>query len=219
MKLCRTQQGVLQQAPAQAIVEFALAATLIFFLLAAAIDLGLIFFTMQALRTAAQEGATFGSYPVVVYRDGGGPDVYPPNQTAGMTINRIDLYYPEIMRRVYNSGGTAGSRGFANLHDLNNNGRDDVSVDNLFSDYTSANAYIRIENLKNLSGPPQPGTSYQACGGNSPGSEFQNGGQGCWIRVTVTYDYRFLFPLAPAFGNTVKLRAYHLMPVRSPFYT
>ena len=41
----------------QALVEFALAATLIFFLLAAAVDLGLIFFTIQGLHNAAQDGA------------------------------------------------------------------------------------------------------------------------------------------------------------------
>lgn len=34
----------------QALVEFTLAATLIFTLLSAAVDLGLIFFTMQTLR-------------------------------------------------------------------------------------------------------------------------------------------------------------------------
>ena len=35
----------------QALVEFALAATLIFFLLAAAVDLGLIFFSLRAYTT------------------------------------------------------------------------------------------------------------------------------------------------------------------------
>ena len=45
----------------QALVEFALAATLIFFLLAAAVDLGLIFFSLQGIHNAAQEGAAYGS--------------------------------------------------------------------------------------------------------------------------------------------------------------
>src|SRR6266496_5490681 len=45
----------------QALVEFALAATLIFFLLAAAVDLGFMFFAVQGLHNAAQEGGTYGS--------------------------------------------------------------------------------------------------------------------------------------------------------------
>lgn len=208
------------RAPAQAIVEFALASTLIFFLLAAAVDLGLIYFTMQGLRTAAQEGATFGSYPVPVYRSGGN-DVYAPANPSGLTFNRIDLHYPEIVNRVYGSGGNRNS-GFANLHDLNNNGQDDMA-ENLHpttaSGASAADAWIRIENLFSNSGPPPAGQSPRACRGNVRGVELQNGGRNCYIRVTVSYNYRFLFPLAPAFGDTVRLSASHLMPVRSPFFT
>lgn len=45
----------------QALVEFVLMATLIFFILAAAVDIGLIFFNLQGLNNAAQEGAQWGS--------------------------------------------------------------------------------------------------------------------------------------------------------------
>lgn len=217
MRRCTPARRTLRQAPAQAIVEFALAATLIFTLLAAAVDLGLIFFTLQGLRTAAQEGATYGSYPVVVYKNNG-VDVYPPNQTSSMAIDRIDFNYPEIVNRVYGSSGEGSGGGFANLRDLNGNGQDDL-VENLHQDNTSANAFIRIENLKSTTGPPTQSGTYTACSGTTRGRDLQNGGVGCWLRVTVSYEYRFFFPLAPAFGNTVRLRAYHLMPVRSPFYT
>src|SRR6185369_12055589 len=50
----------------QALVEFALFATLLFFMLAAAVDVGLMFFSYQAMASAAQEGANFGSmWPMI----------------------------------------------------------------------------------------------------------------------------------------------------------
>jgi Flp pilus assembly protein TadG len=54
----------------QSLVEFALAATLMIFLLLATIDFGLAFFSWIALRDAAQEGATYGSlHPPLVAAD------------------------------------------------------------------------------------------------------------------------------------------------------
>ncbi|MFV9503188.1 MAG: TadE family protein [Oscillochloridaceae bacterium umkhey_bin13] len=206
-----------RRAPAQALVEFALASTLIFFLLAAAVDLGLIYFTLQGLSAAAQEGATFGSYPVSVYTSGG-RDVFNPSNPAGMTFKKIDLNYPEIINRVYSSGGTGRPSGFANFRDLNNNGQDDLT-ENLHSDYSTANAWIRIESLYSRSGVPQPGQTVPPCPGDRRGLGMQDGGRDCYIRVTVSYNYRFLFPLVPAFANTVRLRSSQIMPVRSTFYT
>jgi TadE-like protein len=189
-----------RQAPAQAIVEFALAATLIFFLLAAVVDLGLIYFTMQALRVAAQEGATYGSYP------------------KSRTVNdELEVYLDaqNIVLRVYGAAGDQPG-GFANLRDLNGNGLDDLNVDRLHDNMmTDPNAYIYVENLRGF----DPNSLAPACRGDVGGVEFQNGGNGCWIRVTVRYDYRFNFPFAPAFAETVRLQASHLMPIRSSFYT
>jgi Flp pilus assembly protein TadG len=45
----------------QAIVEFALSVTLIFFMLSAAVDLGLAFFAYQGIVSAAQEGVSYGA--------------------------------------------------------------------------------------------------------------------------------------------------------------
>lgn len=189
------------RARAQAIVEFALAATLIFFLLAAVVDLGLIYFTMQALRVAAQEGATYGSYPKA--------------EMNGNVLVRVNLDYPQIVRRVYGAAGDQGG-GYANLRDLNNNGLDDLNAENLHDNMaTDPNAYIYVENLKGFN----PNNLNPACRGDLRGVDLQNGGYGCWIRVTVRYEYKFLFPFAPAFANTVQLRASHLMPIRSSFYT
>lgn len=193
------------RAQAQALVEFSLAATLIFFLLAAVVDLGLIYFTMQALRVAAQEGGNYGSYTKARVDNGAISEVY------------IDSV--EITRRVYGSGGDRGS-GFANLHDLNANGVDDLA-ENLYGNASNPDGYIYVENLKGV----DPNNLAPSCSGSTPGVELQNGGLNmtnaiyCWIRVTVRYEYRFLFPLAPAFGGRVRLQVAHLMPIRSNYFT
>jgi hypothetical protein len=189
----------------QALVEFALAATLIFFLVAAAVDLGLIFFTLQGMRTSAQEGAAFGSYPVAV-------------MNADGSLNRVDLAYTQIAQRVRLANGNAGG-GFANMLDLDNNGvADDAQGGTIISPQNSA-SYIFVElrggtNANNLTG---------TCPTSIAGQGMQRGGRyaggSCWIRVTVRYDYRFLFPLAPAFGDMVQLQVVQIMPIRSSFYT
>ena len=46
----------------QSMVELALTITFLMILLAGTIDLGRAFFTWQALRDAAQEGASYGSF-------------------------------------------------------------------------------------------------------------------------------------------------------------
>lgn len=51
----------IQRATGQALVEFALAGVIIFLLFSAAVDLGMIFYTLQGLNNAAQEGAFYGS--------------------------------------------------------------------------------------------------------------------------------------------------------------
>src|SRR3712207_6280994 len=92
----------------QALVEFALAATLIFFLLAAAVDLGLMYFTLQGLHNGAQEGAMYGSRWVA----------------SDLTLDE-----DAIRSRARLEAGTQGI-GFANLLDLNNDGVLDVNLNN-----------------------------------------------------------------------------------------
>src|SRR5215212_441157 len=89
----------------QALVEFALAATLIFFLLAAAVDLGLMFFAIQGLHNAAQEGGTYGSRWLT---------------GQGFGVRTLDVN--SIRDRVRHESGSSGGIGFVNLLDLNNNG-------------------------------------------------------------------------------------------------
>ncbi|WP_129628180.1 TadE/TadG family type IV pilus assembly protein [Candidatus Oscillochloris fontis] len=184
----------------QALVEFALAATLIFTLLAAAVDLGLIFFTMQSLRTAAQEGANFGSYPRIVTNNDG-------------AITEVRLDYDNIVNRVRASAGDP-STGFVDMYDLNNNNNDDESDSGVLN-YNNSNAFIYIENPRfangNLSNTPT------ACPTTTPHQGMRNAGQYCYVRVTVSYNYRFFFPLAPVFSDTIRLRATHMMQIRSTF--
>ena len=100
----------------QALVEFALASTLIFFMLAAAVDLGLIFFTLQGLHNAAQEGATYGSRWLV-------------NQNPSDPTSVEVLDFNGIRDRARHEAGTQGGIGFVNLLDLNSNGTPDVNPD------------------------------------------------------------------------------------------
>ncbi|NTV63047.1 MAG: pilus assembly protein [Oscillochloris sp.] len=187
----------------QALVEFALAATLIFTLLSAAVDLGLIFFTMQQLRAAAQEGATFGSYP----------QIYPENATSGEAVQRVDLNYSEIINRVRHSSGDKS--GFANLLDLDNDGTDDGSQGSVLN-YTSSSAYIYIQNLRyNNDDLTQAPTG--SCATTTARYQMRKAGEFCYVRVTVSYEYRFLFPLAPVFKDTIKLSASYMVHVRSSF--
>ncbi|MFQ3663211.1 MAG: TadE family protein [Chloroflexaceae bacterium] len=195
------------RARGQALVELVLASTVLFFLLAAAVDLGLIFFTLQGLRVAAQEGASFGSYPVQVMQNG--------------QLQRVDLNYAEIVRRVRGAGGPQ-STGFANLRDLDNNGVwDEFETGRaVHTDWTNSNAYIQIELLRSA-GAPQPPyrrtTTPIPCRTDLRGVDMQAGGQNCWIVVTVRTDYQFIFPLAPVFGNSVRLQVASVMPIRSSY--
>ncbi|HMO59872.1 MAG TPA: pilus assembly protein [Roseiflexaceae bacterium] len=102
---------------AQAMVEFALTATLIFFLLAAAVDLGLIFMNMQSLNNAAQEGGQFGSRWLDVQTDG---------------VAQLD--YNQIIMRVRGESGSRGGIGFVNMHDLNNDGIPDAMLSDANAD-------------------------------------------------------------------------------------
>jgi Flp pilus assembly protein TadG len=185
----------------QAIVEFALSATVIFLLLSAAVDLGLIFFTMQALRAAAQEGATYGSYPLVVTNSSG-------------QVTEVRLNYREIFNRIRTAGGSRPT-GVANLLDLNGDGIDDANQSAVFnaSNPTNPNGFVIIENPKG----PNPANLSGTCSTTTPRTDMRNAGQNCWIRVTIRYRYRLFFPFAPAFGQEIILRVTHTMPIRSQF--
>lgn len=192
----------------QALVEFALAATLIFFLLAAAVDLGFMFFAVQGLHNAAQEGGTYGSRWLL------------SNATTGARTLDVNA----IRDNVRHESGARGGIGFVNLLDLNNDGIVDVNPDSPIATCTPAkcqvnpatgnyvvNDYIQVSmiNDTNLNGDPlDDGTApnYPAC--------VNANDQSCFINVIVAFDYRLVFPLSPTFTRQRTLRSSFTMRLR-----
>lgn len=191
----------------QALVEFALAATLIFFMLAAAVDLGLIFFTLQSLHNAAEEGANYGSR-WLVKQD--------PNDSQSPLV----LDAAGIRDRVRHEAGTAGGIGFVNLLDLNSNGTADVSPDttngsketNAATGNPVINDYIQITALSDTNSDGDPLPENTTC------PSVTDARYRCYIQVIVSADYNLVFPLAPAFGSKIHLSSSYLLPLRSGFY-
>jgi Flp pilus assembly protein TadG len=178
----------------QALVEFALAATLIFFLLAAAVDVGLIFFTLQGMHNAAQEGASYGSRWAVQFD----------------ASNNIVLNTNEIIDRVRGESGAKGGNGFINLYDLDANGVDDRTQNG----YAEPN--ITTEFLLDPTDDGDPvrdvatgAAENQLC--TDPSTTTKT----CYIRVTVRSVHKMLFPFAPAFAKNVPLKSAFIMPLRS----
>ncbi|NJN67823.1 MAG: pilus assembly protein, partial [Chloroflexaceae bacterium] len=197
----------------QALVEFTFAAVLIFFLLAAAIDLGMIFFTMQSLHSAAQEGALFGSmmfYDDVNDEDGDGilkrDPYYNPSIVGGVPVSQTDAlehdpplwyfyegYYQGIRERTVYEAGHEGGSGFSNLHDLNHDGRRDTWEE------IRDNGWVNISIFRHL-----PGGGTEPCGDPYVDNE-------CKIRVTVRSRYQLFFPLAPAFTDEIWLQSSYVV--------
>jgi len=179
----------------QALVEFALTATLIFFLLAATVDLGLIFFTIQGLHNAAQEGATYGSRWLKFDANG---------------VANLD--YATIRDHVRHEAGDRGS-GFANLLDLNNNGIDDLAEDGANIGAATGTSlfptYIKIESLLDVNRNGDP------LDDNTPCPNVANKILGCFLHIQVSSDYNLLFPFAPAFANQQHLTSSYVIPMRS----
>lgn len=195
----------------QALVEFALAATLIFFLLAAAVDLGLIFFSIQGLHNAAQEGAAYGSRWLI-----------------GTNPRTLDLN--AIRERVRKESGSKGGIGFVNLLDLNNDGIHDVGPDdnavvgaggttyqNMPDGTRVIDNFIQIQLLAdtNTNGDPmddlvngQPTVCVNPAASTVP----------CFIRVTVNLNYNLVFPLSPSFlARTVPLHSSYIVRLRDSY--
>jgi len=178
----------------QALVEFALAATLIFFLLAAAVDVGLIFFALQGMHNAAQEGATYGSRWAV--------DIDASNNVV---INKNG-----IIDRVRGESGAKGGNGFINLYDLDGNGVDDRTQNG----YNEPNITIEILVDPTSDGDPTRDVATGAAE-NQVCADPTTTVLTCYIRVTVRSVHQMLFAFAPAFAKNVPLKSAFIMPLRS----
>jgi hypothetical protein len=193
----------------QALVEFALAATLIFFLLAAAVDLGFMFFALQGLHNAAQEGGSYGSRWLISDPSG---------------VRRLDVN--TIRDRIRLESGTRGGIGFVNLLDLNNNGVPDVpagqSVAVCVTNPASCDKnpatgnpvvtdYIQVAMINDSDGDGDPlndgvAPTYAPCANAANVT--------CYIRVSASFDYRLFFPLSPTFGRQRTLTSAFVMRLR-----
>ncbi|HEU5014939.1 MAG TPA: TadE family protein [Roseiflexaceae bacterium] len=179
----------------QAIVEFALSATLIFFMLCAAIDLGMIFFAVQGLRNAAQEGATYGSRWLVF--DG-----------SGRRVLDIDT----IRDKVRTESGTGNRMGFVNLLDLNGDGIDDENQSGVIASHI---AVQMLSDSPDYDGNPlNNGTApnYTACTNAATAGPSE-----CYIYITVSNDHKLIFPLSPVFTDTVKITSSYVLPIRDSY--
>jgi hypothetical protein len=203
------------RAKAQALVEFALAATLIFMLISATVDLGLMYLALQGIRTAAQEGATFGSHARVI------------NNDVVIDVN-------EIRNRVRESAGESPV-GFANLLDLDNDEVIDVTAGRIGDGgetYDTVNngedfdpgasnhvvdQYIIVQTIYDEDGNLPEGLVTDPNDLCTPEDLASGFNRFCYVRVTVRYRYELLFALAPAFGDHINLRAEFAIPVRSTF--
>jgi hypothetical protein len=112
-----------------------------------------------------------------------------------------------IRDRVRHEAGNSGI-GFANLLDLNSNGRDDSSESGVIGNYIQIYA---LEDTNNDGDPLDDGAApnYTSC------PSLTSGTSTCYIRVVVSADYNMAFPLAPAFGDKIKLSSSYVMPMRS----
>jgi Flp pilus assembly protein TadG len=193
----------------QALVEFALAATLIFFLLAAAVDLGFMFFALQGLHNAAQEGGSYGSRWLISDASG-----------------KRGLDASTIRDRVRLESGTRGGIGFVNLLDLNNNGVPDVPAGQSVAicvanpgacDTNSATGrpvvldYIQVAMINDTNGNGDP-LDDGAAPNFAPCANAAN--VTCFIRVSASFDYRLFFPLSPTFGRQRTLTSAFVMRLR-----
>ncbi|HEU4328191.1 MAG TPA: TadE family protein [Roseiflexaceae bacterium] len=184
-----------RKAAAQALVEFALAATLIFLLLAAAVDLGLIYMMVQALHNAAQEGAAYGSRWMTV--PASGPST---------------LDYNGIRQRVRLEAGASGGVAGINLLDLNADGTPDDQQPDVLEDF------IEIKPLLDASEDGDPtrvvatGAAEEVACTNPSDTK-----KPCYVWVRVSATYRSFFPFATVFGAERNFSSTYIMPTRNSF--
>lgn len=176
----------------QALVEFALAATVIFLLLAAAVDLGLIFFTVQSIHNAAQEGATYGSR-FLSTRNG---------------VWQINI--PEIQNRVRTESGVNGG-GSINLLDLDSNGVNDTSQGTSVVNQDGTTGYIVVVPLEDTNRDGNPNNDNNVRCDEPAKSVYP-----CYVQVTVRKVYDVFFPI-PLIGKRVTLASSYYVLIRNSF--
>lgn len=161
----------------QSIVEFALSAIILAFLLAAAVDVGLIFYAQQQLRNAVKEGLLYGAYL---------PSLPNPSDPGNPLPNNTGIRY-RIRLQAGDPSTKQASIVFVNLLDLNNNGTPD-DQEGGYGDGSVLGQYIQIEDYEEGTNAPCPKRT-----------------RNCWLRISMSYDYKLIFPLAPVFADTYRI--------------
>lgn len=120
-----------RRASGQAVVEFALSCIILFMLIAAVIDIGLMFLTYQTMISAVKEGLSYGVYRPVE------PNTASPSSPLANDAN--------IRYRIRNSNIDPAtgepSISFINLRDLNRNDIDDANESGMLDSYIAISAY------------------------------------------------------------------------------
>jgi hypothetical protein len=203
---------------AQALVETAIALTLIFFLLVGALDVGLIFLDLQGLHSAAQEGASYGSRFLKVE-----------------SLNVAHLDKEGIRQRVRFVSGDTGGINFVNMLDLNSDGILDVtdSDGDGILDTPQINPatgrpviedYILVEAVEDVNRDGDPSNDPDGVVDEVPGGGDRNTlcpsltdpNRSCYVRVVVRADHNIVFPIV-VFGKQVPLSSTFYMPIRAGF--
>jgi hypothetical protein len=186
----------------QALVEMALAMTLLTFLLSAAVDLGLAYKTHQMLINASAEASSYLSQQPII----------PCN---GCSVSTMKASADTQARANFRQEVGAGSTGvkIARLADLNDNGVDDIS------EGLDLSQWIRIDPADaGQFDPSNPGSfniksfkasTQQNCIDRRP---LYSGGQ-CFIVVRARIIYKPLFALAPFINGQMTISAYAIKPI------
>jgi hypothetical protein len=162
-----------QRVRGQSIVEFALSSIILFLVLTAVVDVGLIFLSYQTMINAVKEGLSYGAYRPVL------PNTSDPSHPLPNDTNI--RYRVRYTANEPNTGTPSVS--FINLLDLNGNNTPDDAESSVLNQYIAISAYQN---------------------GNQ-GADCPNRERNCWLHIDLRYDYKLIFPLTPAFGDTLEI--------------
>lgn len=199
--------------PAQALVELALSITFIFFLLAAAVDLGLMYKAYQTLENATAEASSYLAKTPITGSCG--------TATGQTCLNTLKGNADAVaIGRLRFEDNETHLSAVGSLRDLNGNGLDDQGGDGWTTEAAFAsNDYIHINEMDG-SWIVSHGTTLPNFTSYTPSQQCQNREVSdpnllsCYIVVRARIVYHPFFALAPLIGgSTVNIRAYAVKPI------